>query len=232
MSTVIITGASKGIGKANAAACIEKGDRVINISRTPSSVEGVENQLIDLTKPESEATIASLAKDLAGDGDIILVHNAARLDSDTVSTADATKMREILEINVVAPQVLNHAFLPHMKAGSAIIYVGSTLSEKAVANSYSYVTSKHAMVGMMRATCQDLAGTGIHTACVCPGFTDTEMLRAHVGEDEAVLTSIAGASTFGRLITPEEIADSILFAASNPVINGAVIHANLGQLET
>ena len=73
------------------------------------------------------------------------------------------------------------------------------------------------MVGMMRASCQDLAGTGIHTACICPGFTNTEMLRAHVGESEETLQAIGGLSTFGRLIEPSEIADTIVFCAENPV---------------
>jgi 3-oxoacyl-[acyl-carrier protein] reductase len=68
-----------------------------------------------------------------------------------------------------------------MGPGSSVLYVGSTLSEKAVPGSFSYVVSKHAQLGMMRATCQDLMGTGIHTAMVCPGFTDTEMLRNHLG---------------------------------------------------
>ena len=100
------------------------------------------------------------------------------------------------------------------------------------AKSGRYVTSKHAIVGMMRATCQDLANTGIHTVCVCPGFTDTEMLRTHVGQDEEILKSIASLSTFNRLINPEEIAAAIQFAAKNPVMNGAVMHANLGQIES
>ena len=84
----------------------------------------------------------------------------------------------------------------------------------------------------MRATCQDLAGSGIHTACICPGFTDTEMLRAHVGDSQDILDSIAAGSTFGRLIEPDEIARTIEFAIANPVINGTVIHANLGQVES
>ena len=118
-----------------------------------------------------------------------------------------------------------------MGPGSSIIYIGSTLGEKGVPGAHSYVVSKHAIVGMMRATCQDLIGSGIHTACICPGFTDTEMLRTHVGEDEAILTSIAENCTFNRLIAPHEISSVVGFAASNPVINGAVIHANLGQVE-
>jgi NAD(P)-dependent dehydrogenase (short-subunit alcohol dehydrogenase family) len=82
----------------------------------------------------------------------------------------------------------------------------------------------------MRATCQDLAGKGVHTACICPGFTETEMLRAHVGDSQDVLDSIAAGITFGRLIEPREIAEVLYFCARNPVVNGSVIHANLGQI--
>ena len=85
---------------------------------------------------------------------------------------------------------------------------------------------------MMKATCQDLTGTGIHTACVCPGFTATEMLLTHLGEDPAVRTAVEGMSTMGRLIEPTEIAQTIRFCVENPVINGAVLHANLGQRES
>jgi NAD(P)-dependent dehydrogenase (short-subunit alcohol dehydrogenase family) len=116
-----------------------------------------------------------------------------------------------------------------MAPGSAIVYVGSTLAEKAVPGSFSYVTSKHAMVGMMRATCQDLAGSGVHTACICPGFTDTEMLRTHVPAE--AMDAVRAMSAFGRLIEPVEIAETIHWASAHPVINGALIHANLGQVE-
>jgi NAD(P)-dependent dehydrogenase (short-subunit alcohol dehydrogenase family) len=118
-----------------------------------------------------------------------------------------------------------------MRPGSAILYIGSTLSEKAVAGVFSYVVSKHASVGMMRATCQDLLGQGIHTACICPGITDTEMLQTRVGGDPATLEMLRGMSGEGRLIEPEEIAKVIVMAADQPVLNGAIIHANLGQRE-
>jgi NAD(P)-dependent dehydrogenase (short-subunit alcohol dehydrogenase family) len=84
---------------------------------------------------------------------------------------------------------------------------------------------------MMRATCQDMLGTGMHTACICPGFTDTEMLRGLVDNSEEVLASLAGNVILGRLVDPVEIAKLLLFSAENPVINGAVLHANLGQVE-
>ena len=231
MTTTIITGASKGIGKATATQFVKDGCTVFNLSRSPSDLNGVENIQIDFSRENAERDVAIFAEKLEP-GVLNLIHNAAKLTSETVRSNDIDNFREVMNINVIAPQILNAALLPKMKEGSSIIYIGSTLSEKAVANSYSYVASKHAMVGMMRATCQDLAGSGIHTACVCPGFTNTEMLRAHVGESKDVLETIAGGSTFGRLVEPNEIAETIRFAATNPVINGAVIHANLGQVES
>jgi NAD(P)-dependent dehydrogenase (short-subunit alcohol dehydrogenase family) len=230
MSTVVISGASKGIGKATAAGFIKTGHGVFNLSRTPADLANIKNIQIDLAGPHALEEVGAFADSLKP-GILHLVHNAARLTSETVRSDDIANFRSVININVIAPQILNAALLPKMSAGSSIVYVGSTLSEKAVPNSYSYVVTKHAMIGMMRATCQDLAGSGIHTACICPGFTNTEMLRAHVGDSQEVLNSIAAGSTFGRLVEPEEIARTICFAADNPVINGAIIHANLGQLE-
>jgi NAD(P)-dependent dehydrogenase (short-subunit alcohol dehydrogenase family) len=229
-STAIITGASKGIGKATAINFLQEGHRVINLSRSPCNVDDVENIAIDLAAPDALQHAGDALSDLEP-GVFHLVHNAARLTSESVRNIEIDDFRQTIDINIVAPQILNRLLLPLMQAGSSIIYVGSTLSEKAVPNSFSYVTTKHANVGMMRATCQDLAGSSIHTACVCPGFTNTEMLRAHVGESEDILQSIAAGSTFGRLIEPDEVAEAICFAARNPVINGAIIHANLGQIE-
>ena len=231
MSMVIITGASKGIGKATAARFIANGDQVLNISRTPSEVKGVNNVILNLADSEAAASVALLVDSLAT-GEIHLIHNAAKLVNDSVRDVDAETFRSIIDINIVAPQILNQALLPKMVRGSSIIYIGSTLSEKAVPNSYTYAVTKHAMIGMMRATCQDLAGSGIHTACICPGFTDTEMLRAHVGDSDEVLKMIGNMSSYSRLIEPVEIARSIEFAVANPVINGSVIHANLGQIES
>tara|TARA_R110002072_G_scaffold13418_12_gene56271 strand:- start:29946 stop:30644 length:699 start_codon:yes stop_codon:yes gene_type:complete len=231
MKTLIVTGASKGIGFAVAQTFLAAGYRVINLSRTPALDERIENHKIDLALSDAESQLKELMELLISDGEICLVHNAARLINDSALDADTEGLRDLLNINVVAPHIINQAVLPHMLPGSSIIYVGSTLSEKAVANTYSYVISKHAVVGMMRSTCQDLSGTGIHTACICPGFTNTEMLRTHVGDDPEILQNIAAASTFSRLVEPQEIAQAIHFAAEHPVINGAVLHANLGQVE-
>ena len=230
MPCLVITGASSGIGLATARVFIESGYEVINLSRSTCNVNGVINIACDLADPNVLPDIeATLHAGIAGTETLCLVHNAARLAHDCVAEVSPEELRSVYEINLIAPAVLNRMLLPSMSQGSSILYVGSTLGEKAVPGSFSYITSKHAAIGMMRATCQDLAGSGVHTACINPGFTDTEMLRDHIPAD--VMPEIAQMSAYGRLIEPSEIARTLLFAAQTPVINGSVMNANLGQIE-
>ena len=230
---LVITGASRGIGLATAKLFSEDGFDVINVSRSASPLTGIRNIDIDLTKRGWEQRITAEVLPMLSDAEqIVLVHNAGAIIKDSLPNLDIDEFRRVMEINVIAPAQLTHLLLPALKPTSSIIYIGSTLGEIGVPNCCAYVTSKHAMIGLMRSTCQDLAGTGIHTACVCPGFTDTEMLREHVGYNEEVLQAIAGGVAQKRLIQPEEIARTIKFCAQNPVINGAVMHANLGQIQS
>ena len=230
----IITGASRGIGRETAARFVRAGWRVMNVSRQPCPVPDVLNLAVDLAVPGWEPRVAEALREALGQapGRVCLVHNAALYGHDDALTLSAEHLRRVLEVNVVAPALLNALVRGYLTEGSSILYVGSTLSEKAVRGAASYVTSKHALVGLMRSTCQDLVGTRVHTVCVCPGFTDTEMMRENVGDDEAARARTAARQTFNRLITPEEIADVLLTCAQTPVMNGAVLHANLGQIET
>ena len=226
----VVTGGSAGIGLATAQAFLAAGYKVATLSRRPCPEPAATHIECDLASPPAvQAAAEALAPLLKAAERTVLVHNAADLRSDTARDAAGDQLREVLEVNIVAVQALNRMALPHMGVGDAVLFVGSTLAEKAVPGSFSYAVSKHAQVGMMRACCQDLAGTGIHTACICPGFTDTEMLRAHVPPE--AMAAVEGMSAFGRLIRPEEIAATLLWAATAPVINGSVIHANLGQVE-
>ena len=231
MNVLLITGASAGIGLHAAELFLKSDYQVINLSRRRCPLDAVTHINCDLSEPGFIEQISpQIASTLQAADRIILIHNAAKLTNDSAVETPSNNLREVIEINLIAPNTLNYFTIPYMNEGSAVLYVGSTLSEKAVPNSFSYVTSKHGMVGMMRATCQDLAGRGIHTACICPGFTDTEMLRQHVPSE--AMDSVAQMSAYNRLVQPDEIAQTLLWAAHNPVINGAVLHANLGQIES
>ena len=233
MDMAVITGASAGIGKATAQLFADRGYRVCNLARRPSGIDSVDDIRCDLSSEASlQEAMDALLPLLREAERITLIHNASRTRKDRADHCDSDDLRDMLQINLVAANSLNQVILPLMKAGSSVIYVGSTLAEKAVADSFSYVVSKHALVGMMRATCQDLMGRGIHTACVCPGFTDTAMLRAHVGNDQAVLDELAAGNSFGRLVEAEEIAALLYSVHRQPALNGTVVHAHLGQRET
>lgn len=230
---LVISGASKGIGFATAEHFKQQGYKVINISRSPCELSGVININVDLSQHDWPVQYGEQILAAVGQADnLVLVHNSAMMTKESVSNIQAEVLRKVLELNVVAIAQLNTLLIPTMKQGSAIIYISSTLGVKAVANTHSYVVSKHAVIGQMRATCQDLAGSLIHTAAICPGFTDTEMLRGHLGENLEIYEQITSNIAHGRLVKPSEIADTIWFASQNPVINGAIIDANLGQIES
>ncbi len=229
---LIISGGSQGIGRATVQRFAAEGYRIINLSRRPIDVAGAEQLTVDMSEAQWLEGCAEALQRAASEAEaVVLVHNAARQEGDTVASLQAEAFRAVLQVNLVAPQQLNALLIPWMKPGSAILYVGSTLAEKAVSGCASYIASKHGLVGLMRATVQDLAGSGIHSACVCPGFTDTDMLRGHIKNDPDVIAAITANVSAGRLITPAEIADTLYFCAHSPVISGAVIHANLGQIE-
>ncbi|MCY4130864.1 MAG: SDR family NAD(P)-dependent oxidoreductase [Gammaproteobacteria bacterium] len=230
LKVVVITGASAGIGLAATFKFVASGYKVVNLSRRACPNPDVVSIATDLSKPEFFDDVGDeLISQVEEAETLHLVHNAARYLNDSALDTTDESLTSVFQTNVVAPNTLNRNLSPYMKSGSSIILVGSTLAEKAVAGCFSYATSKHAQVGLMRALCQDLAGRGIHTLMICPGFTDTEMLRSHV-PDEAI-DDVAAMSAFGRLVEPDEIADSIVWATEHPVLNGSVIHANLGQIE-
>lgn len=249
----VITGASSGIGLQTARLMASNGewDHVHAISRRPCPVPGVvshsgvdlscrselrqlSTKLLPLTR-----TLQALMEDGTDDTEGLLklcvVHCAGVHPSDSVSDITLFGMEASLHVNVVAPALLTSLLLPHAGPGSSVIYIGSTLSEMAVAGRCSYVTSKHAVVGLMRSTVQDLFGTGVHTLCLCPGFTDTAMLMealegvGDIAKQEEIMTRIKGMVSFGRLVQPEEVAQMVQVLSASPAANGTIMHFNLGQ---
>ena len=226
---LVITGGSRGIGAKTIQRFLDEGYHAINISRTPSDIAS-ENITLDLAAPLSLTQISTkLSALLKNATHVCLVHNAAVYQVDKIGAIDPNKLQTMLDVNITAPMMLNNMIVPLMPASSAIIYIGSTLSELAVANRASYVVTKHAMIGMMRATTQDLAPLGIHACCICPGFVNTNMALQDVDRN-AFDAFIADKVIAKRLIEPSEIAELIYFSATHPVINGSVLHANLGQV--
>jgi len=229
---LLITGASRGIGAEIIKRFLSEGWHIINFSRTAHPSPYVKNILVDLSQLDVLAEqLASIKNQVQYAERTCIVHNAFDYHKDSIDALDTKAFERTLRINLLAPNLINQHLIPLMQPTSSILYIGSTLAEKAVPQAASYVIGKHALLGMMRATCQDLGLKNIHTCCIAPGFTDTEMLRSHVSDDEKILQSIAARVGANRLIQPEEIAELVWFCANNPVINGSLMHAHLGQIE-
>jgi NAD(P)-dependent dehydrogenase (short-subunit alcohol dehydrogenase family) len=101
------------------------------------------------------------------------------------------------------------------------------LADRGVPGNASYIMSKHAVLGLMRATCQDLIGKSISTCCICPGLVNTQLLKDSMS-DELVAHLLDTYVVGKRLINPSEIAKVIHNCATSPIINGAIVPANLG----
>ena len=225
----IITGGSKG--QSTIHSFHSAGWQTINVSRQSCSEEGVINCLLDLNDDNLEQTASELLVPYLHDSvKICLVHNACAYFSGSILDTSHKALNQSWQVNVMSAIILNQIIVPFMQPGSSIIYIGSTLSEMAVPNCLPYVTTKHALIGLMRSTCQDLSEQGIHSCCVCPGFTQTETFQRHLQTHQVEQVQVTQNVAMKRVIKPEEVANFILYCANAPIINGAVLHANLGSI--
>ena len=130
---LLITGGSAGIGLSTASRFLSDDYTVVCLSRRPCPLKGVQHLRCDLAQPDFLETIRPALEPLLSQADCIsVIHNASRLSNDTAINTPSDEFRDVLEINIVAPNTLNRFVIPFMKRGSSVLFVGSTLSEKAV----------------------------------------------------------------------------------------------------
>jgi NAD(P)-dependent dehydrogenase (short-subunit alcohol dehydrogenase family) len=225
---LVITGGSGGIGRATITHFLQNNWSAINISDSLCDIPGVINFQIDLTEPEALFKFKDKLCSIVNNASTIcLAHNAGFKVCDSIESISANDLRAVLNVNVISSILLNQILIPLMKPGSSILYTGSMLSDRGAPATASYSISKHAVLGLMRSTCQDLVGRGITTCCICPGIADTKL--THDTMDADLISHLLDTYVIGkRLIKPEEIAQVIYFCANSPVLNGALIPANLG----
>ena len=242
MSVVLITGASRGIGAATAKAFAAQGHPVaINYRNDEASAENV---LREITQKGGQALLAQadvadaaacervLAQINRALGPVsILINNAAQFDREpfvNVNTADAQR---VLNANVLGPFVLSQLVVRGLmarKAGGSIVHISSVLAQHAFETRSIYIASKGAIESLTRAMAIELAPHHIRVNCVAPGLIATEALMAGLPDDARAATEAL--IPFGRLGEPSEIADAILFLASDAAryITGVVLPVDGG----
>lgn len=228
--TVLVTGASRGIGYAVAEAFLRAGAKTYILSSGSGIKEaaaklGKLGDAVDLRCDitDSASVVAALTNIERID---VLVNNAGLeritpLDDPNDEVEET--FRRIVDINVVGTFLVTRHAIKKMASGGRIIITGSIWSRTAVAEFSAYCASKHANLGFMRSIAHELGAKGINVNAVCPGWVKTEAamlslknMSINTGRGEAdLLNEITGAQVLDGLLKPEDMAPLYLFLASD-----------------
>jgi 3-oxoacyl-[acyl-carrier protein] reductase len=232
----LITGASKGIGKATAVRLAQQGARVVatygsDATAAKELVEGIEGALAIQSNAGSVTEIGTLVKEVVqrcGKIDI-LVLNAGVLPMKNLENTTEEDFDKTFALNVKGPYFLAQKAVPHMAPGSHIIFLSTTLCAASTVqpNYLLYNSTKGAIEQMTRVMAKDLGPKQIYVNAVAPGPTGTELFFK--GKNEQVLKMIAGFSPMNRIGEPEEIAETIAYLSGSRWVSGQVVRVNGGM---
>jgi len=224
---VLITGGSRGIGRATAQAFLEAGARVAINGRTQDSVaraiEAMGGGSRLAAAPGDVATAAgceaAVAAALAAHGGLdVLVNSAGVFERRPIAESDEAFWDSMMDINVKGTYFCSRAALPALEESGAgsIVNLASIAGLEGYAGVTAYCASKGAIVNLTRAMAIELA-PAVRVNCVCPGVIDTDMARLGFSEDgtpRADLDDQAEFHPMKRVGTAEEVAKAILYLAS------------------
>ncbi|HKA73979.1 MAG TPA: SDR family NAD(P)-dependent oxidoreductase [Xanthobacteraceae bacterium] len=237
----VVTGGGRGIGRAVAAALSAAEATVTVVGRNETALEETVDAadargyvVADVT--DAQALGEGFRQAVARHGAIdILVANAGGAESAPFQKSDPDLFRRMFELNVMGAVHAIRAVIGDMTArrSGRIVAVASTAGLKGYAYVSAYCAAKHAVVGLVRALAVETAASGVTVNAVCPGYTDTDMVRDSVARLEQrtgrprheVLAEMLRHNPLGRLIRPEEVAAAVLFLCAPEA--GAVTGATL-----
>ena len=249
----IVTGASRGIGAAIAATLARLGADLTIMSRSEAALREqaetlkanyggkVEVMPLDVGEPEQIAAAFAKAAERLGPARI-LVNNAGIAAAAPIGRTKLTDWQHLMQVNVTAPFLCIQAVMPGMAKADygRIVNIASTAGLNGYAYCAAYCAAKHGLIGLTRALARELAHTAVTVNAVCPGYTDTDIVAKAVGNivaktgrsDEEALRELTVHNPQGRLIKPEEVAETVgwLCAPSSGSVTGQSIMVDGGEL--
>ena len=220
--TAIVTGASSGIGAATVRQLRNAGVTVVGGARRLERVDADVALPLDVTDEESSRAFVEAAVDALGGGIDILFNNAG-LALGRVPFGESTEEVEaaVLHTNVDGVLRMTRLCLPHVRDGGHILFMGSVAGRQAYPHGASYIASKFAVRGFTYALREDLLGRPIRITTVDAGLVETEFSLVRFGGDPEQAAAVYEGIT---PITPDEVADCVLFALTRP------LHVNVDEI--
>ena len=249
----LVTGGARGIGLACARALLQRGARVTLLGRDGAALDAATDSLARLGQAQAvsadiadEASVrAAFAQAEVEFGPVqVLVNNAGQAVSERFDRTDSALWQSMIAVNLTGTFNCIQAALPGMlkEKWGRVINVASTAGLIGYGYVSAYCAAKHGVVGLTRSLALEVALKGVTVNAVCPGYTETDIVRGAVSNivdktgmsPEAARAKLAERNPQGRLIQPEEVAETVAWLAlpASASVNGQAIAVDGGEVMT